>query len=167
MSGPYTHQQTQHSFKHMTSCILYVCMYTQMWTEHMCLCVLWEYIHHIYVHVHVEYKSVVGSSPTRGSSFFLGKVTALGVLCCFALFVCLTLLAFFFLPSHLSFKNMYVTYIQCTISYCTVCILLYCIYIYMHYNGFHSVYSVLYNYILAGWHVYNYLRPPWCAPILV
>ena len=29
------------------------------------------------------------------------------VLCCFALFVCLTLLASFFLPSHLSFKNMY------------------------------------------------------------
>ena len=44
----------------------------------------------------------MGSSPTRGSSFFLGKVTALGVLCCFALFVCLTLLASFFLPSHLS-----------------------------------------------------------------
>ena len=42
-----------------------------------------------------------------GSSFFLGKVTALGVLCYFALFVCLTLLASFFLPSHLSFKNMY------------------------------------------------------------
>ena len=41
------------------------------------------------------------------SSFFLGKVTVLGVLCCFALFVCLTLLASFFLPSHLSFKNMY------------------------------------------------------------
>ena len=33
---------------------------------------------------------------------------ALGVLCCFALFVCLTLLASFFLPSHLSFKNMYI-----------------------------------------------------------
>ena len=49
----------------------------------------------------------MGSSHTRGSSFFLGKVTALGVLCCFALFVCLTLLASFFLPSHLSFKNMY------------------------------------------------------------
>ena len=47
-------------------------------------------------------QSVVGSSPTRGSSFFLGKVTALGVLCCFALlFVCSTLLASFFLPSHL------------------------------------------------------------------
>ena len=42
-------------------------------------------------------------------TFFLGKVTALqlGVLCCFALFVCLTLLASFFLPSHLSFRNMY------------------------------------------------------------
>ena len=35
---------------------------------------------------------------------------ALGVLCCFALFVCLTLLASFFLPSHLSFKNMYMEY---------------------------------------------------------
>ena len=32
----------------------------------------------------------------------------LGVLCCFALFICLTLLASFFLPSHLSFKNMYI-----------------------------------------------------------
>ena len=52
----------------------------------------------------------MGSSPTRGSSFFLGKVTALGVLCCFALFVCLTLLASFFFPSHLSFKNMYSTH---------------------------------------------------------
>ena len=39
----------------------------------------------------------MGSSPTRGSSFFLGKVTALGVLCCLALlFVC------FFLPSFSS-----------------------------------------------------------------
>ena len=49
----------------------------------------------------------MGSSPTRGSSFVLhvGKVTALGVLCCFALFVCLTLLASFFLPSHLSLKT--------------------------------------------------------------
>ena len=57
----------------------------------------------------LEYRvRVVGSSPTRGSSFFLGKVTALGVLCCFDLFVCLTVLASFFLPSHLSFKNMYI-----------------------------------------------------------
>ena len=55
-----------------------------------------------YIHVHVE---------CRGFEFHprqLGKVTALGVLCCFALFVCLTLLASFFLPSHLSFKNMYI-----------------------------------------------------------
>ena len=49
----------------------------------------------------------MGSSPTRGSSFFLGKVTALGELCCFALFVCLTLLASFFLPSQLSLKHVY------------------------------------------------------------
>ena len=63
------------------------------------------------------YMCVVGSSPTRGSSFFLGKVTALGVLCCFALFVCLTLLASFFLPSHLSFKNMYTI----TIPVCSCC----------------------------------------------
>ena len=36
-------------------------------------------------------------------------MTALGVLCCFALFVCLTLLASFFLPSfsHLSLKHVH------------------------------------------------------------
>ena len=62
----------------------------------------------------------MGSSPTRGSSFFLGKVTALGVLCCFALFVCLTLLASFFLPSHLSFKNMYIC--VCVVCVCVVCV---------------------------------------------
>ena len=45
--------------------------------------------------------------PPEAAHFF-GKVTALGVLRCFALFVCLTLLASFFLPSHLSFKNMYI-----------------------------------------------------------
>ena len=48
--------------------------------------------------------------PTRGSFF-----TALGVLCCFALFVCLTLLASFFLPSHLSFKNMYIPTYTCMV----------------------------------------------------
>ena len=64
----------------------------------------------------------MGSSPTRGSSFFLGKVTALGVLCCFALFVCLTLFASFFLPSHLSFKNMYM-YIQCSFILFYGCVL--------------------------------------------
>ena len=39
---------------------------------------------------------------TCTGAFFLGKVTALGVLCCFALFVCLPLLASFFLPSLIS-----------------------------------------------------------------
>ena len=47
-------------------------------------------------------------------------MTALGVLCCFALFVCLTLLASFFLPSHLSFKNMYIwLLIHIVIEICT------------------------------------------------
>ena len=49
-------------------------------------------------------------------------VYILSVLCCFALFVCLTLLASFFLPSHLSLKKrtclyiykMYM-YMQCTV----------------------------------------------------
>ena len=45
-----------------------------------------------------------------GSSFFLGKVTALGVLCCLALFGCLTLLASF--SFHLSLKH-----VQCTPIY--------------------------------------------------
>ena len=39
---------------------------------------------------------------------YMDSACTLGVLCCFALFVCLTLLASFFLPSHLSFKNMYI-----------------------------------------------------------
>ena len=55
-----------------------------------------------YVHVHVSTQTLVSSS------FFLGKVTALGVLCCFALFVCLTLLASFFLPSHLKHVHVHV-----------------------------------------------------------
>ena len=42
-------------------------------------------ITHIYIYMYMYIQSVVGSSLTRGSSFFLGKVTALGVLCCFAL----------------------------------------------------------------------------------
>ena len=37
-----------------------------------------------------------------------------GVLCCFALFVCLILLASFFLPSHLSFMyNIMIVYSNC------------------------------------------------------
>ena len=64
-------------------------------------------LHVVYNCIHV-YIRLDGRVVYTCSSFFLGKGTALGVLCCFALFVCLTLLASFFLPSHLSFKNMYV-----------------------------------------------------------
>ena len=84
-----------------------------------------------HVHVYTNHRMIaqmyvyVGSSPTRGSSFFLGKVTALGVLCCFALFVCLTLLASFFLPSHLSLKH-----VQCTYKSQHTCTMLY-MYMYM------------------------------------
>ena len=68
------------------------------------------YIHvlHVLVPITTNMYMCRGFESHPGSSFFLGKVTALGVLCCFALFVCLTLLASFFLPSHLSFKNMYI-----------------------------------------------------------
>ena len=48
---------------------------------------------------------VSGIHTCHPRSFFLRKVTALSVLCCFTLFVCLTLLASFFLPSHLSLKT--------------------------------------------------------------
>ena len=58
----------------------------------------------------------MGSSP---SSFFLGNVTTLGVLCCFALFVCLALLASFFLPSHLSLYNAQYLYV-CTFTCCGI-----------------------------------------------
>ena len=61
--------------------------------------------------------------PPEAANFFKGKVTALGVLCCFALFVCLTLLASFFLPSHLSFKNMYmynIIMMFCSFTHCIV-----------------------------------------------
>ena len=46
----------------------------------------------------------MGTTIQKLDSHWLNR----GVLCCFALFVCLTLLASFFLPSHLSFKNMYI-----------------------------------------------------------
>ena len=55
-----------------------------------------------------EASKVKQTTEQSNTCTLLGKVTALGVLCCFALFVCLTLLASFFLPSHLSFKNMYI-----------------------------------------------------------
>ena len=39
-----------------------------------------DYIHHVSTLWNSEH-----SGPTRGSSFCLGRVTAFGVLCCFAL----------------------------------------------------------------------------------
>ena len=54
-------------------------------------------------------QSVYCSSYTT----FLSILTYVHVHCKYALFVCLTLLASFFLPSHLSFKNMYIVYIVC------------------------------------------------------
>ena len=88
------------------------------------------------VTVHVVERSVWsiecrGFESHPGSSFFLGKVTALGVLCCFALFVCLTLLASFFLPSHLSFKNMYMHVYRALTPFVVTCIHVHTLYIYM------------------------------------
>ena len=68
--------------------------------------------------LHVQL-STAADTCTRGSSFFLGKVTALGVLC---LFLYLTLLASFFLPSHLSLKHVHVRLLAVampTICWCT------------------------------------------------
>ena len=39
----------------------------------------------------LEYRVSWVRVPPEAAHFFLGKVTALGVLCCFALFVCLTM----------------------------------------------------------------------------
>ena len=49
---------------------------------------------------------------TDYSVIFLGKVTALGVLCCFAFFLCLPLLASFFIPSHLLLKHVHCIYLH-------------------------------------------------------
>ena len=95
--------QTDNSF----SVLIYISTYTLPAVYRNC-------VHHMFIanqctgRTAVFQKTCIYIRPTRGSSFFLGKVTALGVLCCFALFVCLTLLASFFLPSHLSLKKMYI-----------------------------------------------------------
>ena len=63
-------------------------------------------------------------------------MTALGVLCCFALFVCLTLLASFFLPSHLSLKTCIFT------MYC-ICILCVCRFVYICITHTHTYTHIL------------------------
>ena len=61
-------------------------------------------------HVHVTQVFLHATSTntsTASTQIYIHEVTALGVLCCFALFVCLALLASFFLPSHLSLKHVH------------------------------------------------------------
>ena len=53
-------------------------------------------VYSVCMQVYVEPHEYIVDVP-EAAHFFLGKVTALGVLCCFALFVCLTLLILFFL----------------------------------------------------------------------
>ena len=62
------------------------------------------YMHiHMYTHIHMHmHMHVRGFESHLRQLIFLGKVTALGVLCCFALFVCLFDLACFFLSSFSS-----------------------------------------------------------------
>ena len=100
---------------------------------HTCTCTCSNYVVHL-----ANYRMLcrVHAHCTCTCSFFLGKVTALGVLCCFALFVCLTLLASFFLPSHLSFKNMstflkLVCYMYITCMYMHVHT---CMYMYLYFH---------------------------------
>ena len=69
-------------------------------------------------------------------------MSALGVLCCFALFVCLTLLASFF---HLSFKNMYSVHV-----YGDTCT---CLYLYLKSVPIHVIVHV--HITLAFVHVYT------------
>ena len=57
-------------------------------------------------------------SPNKHIICTCTQVTALGVLCCFALFVCLTLLASFFLPSHLSLKTCTCITYSTYVTYC-------------------------------------------------
>ena len=91
----------------------------------------------------------MGSSPTRGSSFFFGTVTTFGVLCCFALFVCLTLLASFFLPSYMYMYlslNMSIMYMYMYIHMsCTYTVHVHthtCTLYTVHAHSFHTPYSL-------------------------
>ena len=75
------------------------------------------------------YVHVVGSSPTQGSSFFLRKSDCLGCAVLLCLVVCLTLLASFFLPSHLSLKHVHTICVAASFATCwhlflvmTVCV---------------------------------------------
>ena len=71
--------------------------------------------------------------PPEAARFFLGKVTALGVLCCFALFFHL---ACFFLPSFSSLINMYIL---------SVCIYMYHCFMFNYCCSFVWAWSEQYN----------------------
>ena len=92
-------------------------------------------------------------------------MTALGVLCCFALFVCLTLLASFFLPSHLSFKNMYIyMYIFGSVLCCFALFVCLCTCSSMDYLFLSHRYFSVFPYLFAACmihvhvHVYMYIQ---------
>ena len=67
---------------------------------------------------------------------------------CFALFVCLTLLASFFLPSHLSFKNMYMY-----------------IHVYKLHVLPHTTHTVGHSQISRGLHHKVVRSAPWLEPL--
>ena len=104
----------------------HTCVHAQCRVVYVLMCMFYHKrmiikLVHCYMYM---YMTVVGSSPTRGSSIFLEKVTALGVLCCFALFD----LACFFLSSFSSLiQNMYIA----TPTFCT-CIFMCTLRIYIH-----------------------------------
>ena len=75
-----------------TTCILY---HIRFISHVMCLNVYNPT--HTHTHTHTPHTHTCTHTHTH----------MLGVLCCFALFVCLTLLASFFLPSHLSLKHVH------------------------------------------------------------
>ena len=102
-------------YLHFIQHILYIHVHVHVYVYMYCVHILHQDIIQRTPDKHPDYKNLkialgvmVSTLHVHGSSFSLSQVTALGVLCCFALFVCLPLLASFF---HLSFKNMY-TYIH-------------------------------------------------------
>ena len=65
--------------------------------------------------MHLTRKVLIGNAHFCVTRQMVHVYTCTLYMCCFALFVCLTLLASFFLPSHLSFKNMYSVHVYtCT-----------------------------------------------------
>ena len=83
MYRDYMHTCTMYMYRdYMHTCTMY------MYRDNMHTCTCTKYMYRDYMHTCTRYT------------------------CMFALFVCLTLLASFFLPSHLSFKNMYITLLQ-------------------------------------------------------